>query len=36
VFSENVGNAYYLAGIAGNNGYYGDPRTYGIRVNRSF
>jgi iron complex outermembrane receptor protein len=36
VFGKNVGNTYYLAGIAGNNGYYGDPRTWGIRLNRGF
>jgi iron complex outermembrane receptor protein len=36
VFGKNVTNLYYLAGIAGNNGFYGDPATWGIRLNRTF
>jgi iron complex outermembrane receptor protein len=36
VFGKNVANVYYLAGIAGNNGLYGDPRTWGLRLNRTF
>jgi iron complex outermembrane receptor protein len=36
VYGKNVTNLYYLSGINGNNGFYGDPATYGVRVARSF
>ena len=29
-FGRNLTNDVYLAGISGSNGFYGDPRTYGI------
>ncbi len=36
VYGKNVTNLHYLSGINGNNGFYGDPQTYGIRIARSF
>jgi len=35
-YAKNVANLYYLSGLSGNNGYYGAPRTIGVRFNRTF
>jgi iron complex outermembrane receptor protein len=36
VYAKNVANTLYLSGINGNTGFYGDPRTYGVRLARTF
>jgi len=35
-YVKNAADLYYLAGLSGANGYYGQPRTIGVRLSRTF